>query len=119
MKADFKVYAIYDSVSDTLRSDLTSRERKYYDRRVFAEKALNRYLRRFPFDPNRFTIVEINCMIGETEYNLYCVDLFEAIYECASCGYREVEVCKNSNWNYCRCCGKKLIKHPQSKGEKI
>ena len=116
---NFKIYAIYDTVGNVFRSDLTARERKYYDRKSFAQKALDRYLRRIPFDPDRFKIVEINCSVGDTEYILHCVDLFEAVYECTSCGYKEVEVCKNPQWNYCRCCGKKLIKHPQSKGEKI
>ena len=116
---NFNVYAIYDTVGNVFRSDLTARERKYYDRKSFAEKALDKYLKRTGFDPDRFKIVEINCCAETTEYILHHVDLFEAVYECTSCGYKEVEVAKNPNWNYCRGCGRKLIKHPQSKGEKI
>ena len=116
---NFNVYAIYDTVGNVFRSDLTARERKYYDRKSFAEKALDKYLKRTGFDPDRFKVVEINCIPETTEYILHHVDLFEAVYECTSCGYKEVEVAKNPNWNYCRGCGRKLIKHPQSKGEKI
>lgn len=116
---NFKIYAIYDKVGNVFRSDLTSRGRKYYNRRSYAQKVLDDYLRRTHFDPDRFEVKEINCTVGDTEYILHHVDLFEAIYECTSCGYKEVEVAKNPQWNYCRCCGKKLIKHPQSKGDKI
>ena len=116
---NFKIYAIYDTVGDVLRSDLTARARKYYDRKKFVQDAIDYYIARTHFDPDRFKVVEINCSVGDTEYILHHVDLFEATYECTSCGYKEVEACKNPQWNYCRCCGKKLIKHPQSKGEKI
>ena len=116
---NFKIYAIYDTVGNVFRSDLTSRRTRYYNRRAYAQLALDDYLKRTHFDPDRFKVVEINCSVGDTEYILHCVDLFEAVYECTSCGYREVEACKNPQWNYCRCCGRKLIKHPQSKGEKI
>lgn len=59
MKDVFKLYAVYDIERDTLRYDLTSKSRKFWESKEAALKIAKRRI------PERFKVVEINCQIGD------------------------------------------------------
>ena len=59
MKDNFKLSAIYDIERDTLRYDLTSKSRKFWESKEAALKIAKRRI------PERFKVVEINCSIGD------------------------------------------------------
>ena len=59
MKDNFKLYAIYDIERDTLRYDLTSKSRKFWESKEAALKIAKRRI------PERFKVVEINCSIED------------------------------------------------------
>lgn len=65
MKNEFKLYAVYDTVGDVLRGDLTSKHKKYWESEKAANNALQKFLRSHGFDPDRFKIVEVDCEVNK------------------------------------------------------
>lgn len=65
MKDNFKLYAVYDIHGDVLRSDLTSRHKKYWEQKQRAMEAIQAYCSYLCCDISRFKVVEINCSIGD------------------------------------------------------
>jgi hypothetical protein len=65
MKNEFKLYAVYDTVGDVLRGDLTSKHKKYWESEKAANNALQGFLRSHGFDPDRFKIVEVDCKVNK------------------------------------------------------
>ena len=65
MKDNFKLYAVYDIERGTLRYDLTSKSRKFWESKKAAMKAVQNYCDYFCCDISRFKIVEVNCSIGD------------------------------------------------------
>lgn len=65
MMNEFKLYAVYDTVGDVLRGDLTSKHKKYWESEKAANNALQEFLRSHGFDPDRFKIVEVDCEVNK------------------------------------------------------
>lgn len=65
MKNEFKIYAVYDTVGDVLRGDITSKHKKYWESEKAANKALQEYLRSHGHSPDRFKIVEVDCKVAK------------------------------------------------------
>ena len=64
MKDNFKLYAVYDIHGDVLRHDIT-RNKKYWETKKAAMKAVQNYCDFFCYDISRFKVVEINCSLGD------------------------------------------------------
>lgn len=64
MKNEFKIYAIYDTVGDVLRGDLTSKHKKYWESEKAAQNVIYKCRR---YSPGRLKIVEIDCKVNENE----------------------------------------------------
>lgn len=65
MKNEFKLYAVYDTVENILRGDLTSKHKKYWETEKAANKTLQEFLRFRGFEPDRFKIVEVDCKVNK------------------------------------------------------
>ena len=66
MKIDFMLYGVIDKSTGKLVSDITRHRRKYWDRKVNAEKAIKKY-NAYYHNPSDLELVEIECKIKESE----------------------------------------------------
>lgn len=62
MKNEFKIYAIYDTVGDVLRGDLTSKHKKYWDVKKAAQQIIDNNKN---YSPGRLKVVEIECKVNK------------------------------------------------------
>lgn len=61
MKNEFKLYAIYDTVGDVFRSDLTSKHKKYWEIKKAAQNVVDKCTW---YSPDRLKIVEVDCKVN-------------------------------------------------------